>query len=52
MFNPSKAAKLQTQIYITYIINLKNGAKASYGPIYYFSKLKLRILRDYLAENE
>jgi hypothetical protein len=52
MFNPGKAAKLQTQTYITYVINLENKAKAPYGPIYYFFKLELRILRDYLAENE
>jgi hypothetical protein len=52
MFNPNKAVKLQTQTHITHIINLENRAKASYGLIYYFSKLELRILRDYLAENE
>jgi hypothetical protein len=52
IFNPGKTAKLQTQTHITHVINLENRAKAFYGPIYYFSKLKLRILRDYLAENE
>jgi hypothetical protein len=52
MFNPDKAAKLQTQIHITHAINLEDGAKAPYGPIYYLSKLELRTLRDYLAENE
>jgi hypothetical protein len=52
MFNPSKTVKLQTQIHITHIINLENGAKAPYGSIYYFSELELRTLRDYLAENE
>jgi hypothetical protein len=52
MFNFSKTVKLQTQTHITHIINLENRAKASYGPIYYFSKLELRILRDYLTENE
>jgi hypothetical protein len=52
IFNFNKAAKLQTQTHITHIINLEDRAKAFYGPIYYFSKLKLRILRDYLTENE
>jgi hypothetical protein len=52
VFNPNKAAKLQTQTHITHAINLEDRAKASYGPIYYLSKLKLRTLRDYLAENE
>jgi hypothetical protein len=52
VFNLNKAAKLQTQIYITHAINLEDEAKASYEPIYYFSELELRILRDYLAENE
>jgi hypothetical protein len=52
IFNPSKTAKLQIQIYTTHAINLEKGAKASYGPIYHLSKLELRILRDYLAENE
>jgi hypothetical protein len=52
IFNLSKTAKLQTQTYITHAINLENGAKAPYGPIYHFSKLKLRILRDYLTKNE
>jgi flagellar hook protein FlgE len=52
IFNPNKTAKLQTQTHITYAINLENKAKTFYGPIYYFSKLKLRILRDYLAKNE
>jgi hypothetical protein len=35
-----------------YVINLEDRAKASYGLIYYLSKLELRILRDYLAKNE
>jgi hypothetical protein len=52
IFNFSKTVKLQIQIYTTYIINLEDGAKAFYGLIYYFFKLELRILRDYLAENE
>jgi hypothetical protein len=52
MFNLNKAAKLQTQTHITHVINLENGAKTSYEPIYHLSKLELRILRDYLAENE
>jgi hypothetical protein len=52
VFNFSKAAKLQTQTYITHVINLEDRAKAPYGPIYYFSELELRILRDYLAKNE
>jgi hypothetical protein len=52
IFNFNKAAKLQTQTHITHAINLENEAKASYGPIYHFFKLELRILRDYLAENE
>jgi hypothetical protein len=52
VFNPNKAVKLQIQTHITHIINLEDRAKAPYGPIYYFSKLKLRILRDYLAKNE
>jgi hypothetical protein len=52
VFNLDKAVKLQTQTHITYIINLEDRAKASYGPIYHFSELELRILRDYLAENE
>jgi hypothetical protein len=52
VFNLNKAAKLQTQTHITYAINLKDGAKAFYEPIYYFFKLELRTLRDYLAENE
>jgi hypothetical protein len=52
VFDSDKAVKLQTQTHITHIINLENGAKAPYRPIYYFSELKLRILRDYLAENE
>jgi uncharacterized protein YacL len=52
MFNLNKIAKLQTQTHITHAINLEDKAKALYGPIYHFSKLKLRILRDYLAENE
>jgi hypothetical protein len=52
VFNLNKAIKLQTQTHITHAIDLKNRAKAFYGPIYYFSKLELRILRDYLAENK
>jgi hypothetical protein len=52
IFNPNKTAKLQTQTHTTHAINLENKAKAPYGPIYHLSKLKLRILRDYLAENE
>ena len=36
VFNLSKAVKLQTQIHITHVIDLENGAKALYGPIYYF----------------
>jgi hypothetical protein len=52
VFNPSKAVKLQTQTHITHAINLENRAKAPYGPIYHFSKLELRTLRDYLAKNE
>jgi hypothetical protein len=53
IFNLNKAVKLQTQTHITHIINLEDRAKASYGLIYYFFlKLELRILRDYLAENE
>jgi hypothetical protein len=52
MFNPGKAAKLQTQTHITYAINLEDEAKAPYRPIYHFFELELRILRDYLAENE
>jgi hypothetical protein len=52
MFNSNKAAKLQTQTYITHVINLEDRAKAPYRPIYYFSELELRILRDYLAKNE
>jgi hypothetical protein len=52
MFNLDKTAKLQTQTHITYTINLKNRAKAPYGLIYHFSKLELRILRDYLIKNE
>jgi hypothetical protein len=52
IFNPGKAAKLQTQTHTTHAINLKDKAKAPYGPIYYLSKLELRILRDYLTENE
>jgi hypothetical protein len=52
VFNFNKTAKLQTQTHTTYTINLKNKAKASYGPIYHLSKLKLGILRNYLAKNE
>jgi hypothetical protein len=52
IFNFNKAVKLQTQTHITHIIDLENRAKTSYGPIYHFFKLELRILRDYLAENE
>jgi hypothetical protein len=52
IFNFDKATKLQTQTHITHIINLEDRAKASYGPIYYLSKLELRTLRDYLTENE
>jgi hypothetical protein len=52
IFNLNKAAKLQTQTHITYAINLENRAKTFYGPIYHFSELKLRILRDYLTKNE
>jgi hypothetical protein len=52
VFNFNKIAKLQTQTHITHAINLENRAKAPYRPIYYLFKLELRILRDYLAENE
>jgi hypothetical protein len=52
IFNLSKAAKLQTQTHITHVINLEDGAKAPYGPIYHLSELELRTLRDYLAKNE
>jgi hypothetical protein len=52
IFNLNKTTKLQTQTHITHVINLEDKAKASYGLIYYLSKLELRILRDYLAENE
>jgi hypothetical protein len=52
VFDFGKTAKLQTQTHTTHIINLKNRTKAPYGPIYYLFKLKLRTLRDYLAENE
>jgi hypothetical protein len=52
VFNLNKTIKLQTQTHTTYAINLENKAKASYGPIYYFFKLELRTLRDYLTENE
>jgi hypothetical protein len=52
IFNPNKAAKLQTQTHITHTINLEDRAKAPYGPIYHLSKLELRTLRDYLTKNE
>ncbi len=31
---------------------MESGAKAFYGSIYYFSATKLRVLREYLTENE
>jgi hypothetical protein len=52
VFNLNKAAKLQIQTHITHAINLEDRTKTFYGPIYYLSKLELRILRDYLAKNE
>ena len=33
-------------------IDIKLGIKTFYGPIYYFSMTELRVLREYLTENE
>ncbi len=37
---------------ITYGIDMESGVKILYGPIYYFFTTELRVLREYLAENE
>ena len=52
VFDADEAAKLPTQTHTTHAIDLEEGAKVPYGPIYHLSELELRTLRDYLAENE
>jgi hypothetical protein len=40
------------EVGVTYAIDLKEGIKPLYRPIYALLKRELRILRDYLAEKE
>jgi hypothetical protein len=52
VFSKEECEIIQNIAGITHAINLKEGARPPYKPIYALSERELRILRDYLAEKE
>lgn len=52
VFDEDAAARLPTQTHTTHAIELVEGSKVPYGPIYHLSELELRTLREYLADSE
>jgi hypothetical protein len=52
IFSSAKYIKIAENSQIAYTINLEESVITFYRLIYYFSEKKLRILREYLKENQ
>ncbi len=52
VFSTEKSNKIPNKIRITHGIDLEPDTKTLYDPIYHVSTTELRVLREYLTENE